>query len=67
MMLTALRRRFGLSRADLVSFEKKYRIISFLMDQYELLHYYDNDYIVDDMVRYIEQQGGNLHGIPRTV
>jgi hypothetical protein len=59
IMLTAVRKRFGLSRSDFTPIAKKYGIIHFLIDQYELLHYYDNDYIVDDVVRYIEEQGGD--------
>jgi len=64
MMLTALRKRYGLSQAVFLSIVKKYRIIHFLSEQYELLHYYDNDYIINDIVKHIEEQGGNeLHGI----
>ncbi|MDR1127861.1 MAG: DUF3791 domain-containing protein [Treponema sp.] len=37
---------------------KKYRLITFLADNYELLHYYDNTYIVNDIIRYIHEQGG---------
>ena len=59
MMLTAVRKRFGLSRSDFFPIVKEYGVIRFLIDQYELLHYYDNDYIVDDVLRYIEEQGGD--------
>ena len=67
MMLTAMRKQFGLSRSDFISIEKKYGIIHFLIEQYELLHYYDNDYIIDDVVRYIEEQSGDSYALPRTV
>ena len=67
MMLTAVRKRFGLSRPDFLPVAEKYGLIRFLMDQYELLHYYDNDYIVDDVLRYIEEQDGNSHELFRTV
>ena len=66
MMLSALRKRFGLSQAVFLSIVKKYRIIHFLSEQYELLHYYDNDYIINDIIKCIEEQGGTeneLHGI----
>ena len=60
-MLTAIRKRLGLSRSDFLPIAEKYGFISFLLDQYELLHYYDNDYIVDDVLRHIEEQGGNCN------
>ena len=39
----------------------KYRIIPFLINNYELLHYYDNDYIVEDLAKYVAEQGGSLN------
>ena len=48
IILTALRNRFGLTQAVFLSIVKKYKIIHFLSEQYELLHYYDNDYIIND-------------------
>jgi hypothetical protein len=39
---------------------KQYRLIQFLFDNYELLHYYDNNYIVQDVKRYIAEQGGTI-------
>ena len=66
MMLTALRKRFALTQAVFLSIVKKYKIINFLSEQYELLHYYDNDYIIDDIVKYIEEQGGNEDELRRT-
>ena len=65
--MTALRRRFGLSRSELVPIATKYGLVSFLIDQYELLHYYDNEYIVDDIVKYIAEQGGDIREIHGTV
>ena len=59
MMLTALRKRFGMPQVVFLSIIKKYKIVHFLTEQYELLHYYDNDYIIDDIIKYIEEQGGN--------
>ena len=39
---------------------KKYKIIPFLINNYELLHYYDNDYVTDDLAKYVAEQGGSL-------
>ena len=61
MMMTAFRRRFGLSRSAFVPLAIKYNIFTFLIEQYELLHYYDNDAVVDDVAKFIKEQGGNLH------
>ena len=66
IMMTAFRKRYGLSRSALVPIIAKYGLIPFLINQYELLHYYDNEYIVDDIEKYIVEQGGDtreLHGI----
>jgi len=67
MMMTAVRKRFGLTRAELAPVVSKYDIVSFLIDQYELLHYYDNDYIVDDIERFVKEQGGDLRELHGTV
>jgi hypothetical protein len=64
-MSTAIRKTCGLSRSQFMALAQKYRLISFLADNYELLHYYDNSYIVKDTVRYITEQGGNLDEIYR--
>lgn len=67
MMMTAFRKRFGLSRAEFVPIAAKYGVTTFLIDQYELLHYYDNDYIVDDVLKYISEQGGDFRELRGTV
>jgi len=59
MVVTALCRRLGLERSEIVQLSVRYQLIDFLFEQYELLHYYDNAYIVDDVLRYIDEQGGN--------
>ena len=66
MMMTATRKRFGLSRAEFVPIALRYGIVTFLIDQYELLYYYDNEYIVNDVANYVEEQGGNLHELSGT-
>ena len=59
IMLTALRKQFSMPREVFLSIIKKYKIVHFLTEQYELLHYYDNDYIINDIIKYIEEQGGS--------
>ena len=63
MMMTAIRKKYGLSRPEFVPIAFRYGIVSFLLDQYDLLHYYDNDYVVNDVEKYIEEQGGNLNDV----
>ena len=61
MMLTILRKQYNLSFLTFLSIAKKYKLVHFLAEQYELLHYYDNDYIINDIIKYIEEQGGNIN------
>ena len=65
IMLTALRKQLGLSHASLAPLVKEYEVIPFLWDQYELLHYYDNEYIINYTLKHIEEKGGNLHELCR--
>jgi len=67
MMMTALRKQFDMTQSVFLSIVKKYRIVHFLKEQYELLHYYDNDYIINDIVKHIEEQGGTKNELRRTV
>ena len=67
MILTALCRRLGLSRAELVAFASEFGIVHFLSEHYELLHYYDNSYVVEDVLSYVNERSGYPDGIPRTV
>jgi len=64
-MLTALRKRLGLPHEVFIPVAKEYGLVRFLFDHYELLSYYDNDYIVDDILRYIEEQGGDTNELRR--
>ena len=66
-MMTAVRKQFGVSRVAFVPIAAKYNIVTFLIDQYELLHYYDNNYVVEDVVNYIAEQGGDMRELCRTV
>jgi hypothetical protein len=58
-MTTAIRNACGLSRGQMVILAHKYKLIPFLAAHYELLHYYDNDHVVDDVIRFVHEQGGN--------
>jgi len=60
-ILTAMQSKYRLFGDDFTKIVNKYRIIPFLINNYELLHYYDNDYITDDVVKYIAEQGGSLN------
>jgi hypothetical protein len=59
-MCTAIKKSRGLSGNQFIRLARKYRVFSFLNDNYELLHYYDNSYVVEDVKRYVEKQGGTL-------
>ena len=67
MLISAMRKRFGLSLQEFLPFAKKYDIVRFLAKNYELLHYYDNDYVVDDVLRHIEEQGGDRNEVFRAM
>jgi len=59
-MITRIKRKYSLSHAAFLKITKQYNVIPFLVKNYELLHYYDNDYIVEDTTRYIVEQGGKV-------
>jgi predicted RNA-binding protein associated with RNAse of E/G family len=60
-MGTAIKKSFALSHEQFALLAKQYRLIQFLFDNYELLHYYDTSYIVEDVKRYIAEQGGTIN------
>ncbi|WP_010257949.1 DUF3791 domain-containing protein [Treponema primitia] len=64
-MTTAVRSACGLSRSQFVILAQKYKLIPFLAAHYELLHYYDNDYVVDDVIRFVHEQGGAADELSR--
>jgi hypothetical protein len=66
IMLTAIRKRYSIPLPDFLAITKKYGLVGFLLEQYELLHYYDNDYIINDVIKYIEEQGGDSGELRRT-
>jgi hypothetical protein len=57
---TAIRKANGLTRDQFLALAQKYHLISFLADNYELLHYYSNSYSIKDVIQYISEQGGNV-------
>jgi len=59
-VITRIKRKYSLSHAAFLEIMKQYNLVPFLVKNYELLHYYDNDYIVEDTVRYIAEQGGKI-------
>jgi hypothetical protein len=64
-MLSLLRRRSGLTWNDFDEIQIKYGLSAFLLKQYDLLHYYDNDYIMADTLRHIKEQGGDVDELQR--
>jgi hypothetical protein len=62
-ILTATQSRFGIFGDNFTKIINKYKLIPFLIKNYELLHYYDNDYITDDLAKYIAEQGGSLNAV----
>ncbi|GHU16471.1 hypothetical protein FACS1894163_05910 [Spirochaetia bacterium] len=65
-MLSLLRKRLGLAWEDFDKLQGQYNLSAFLYQQYELLHYYDNDYIINDTLKYITEQGGNINDLRRS-
>jgi hypothetical protein len=65
-MLSLLRRRLGMTWGEFDEVQSSYSLSAFLLKQYDLLHYYDNDYILDDTLRYIQEQGGDIRELQRT-
>lgn len=59
-MGSAFRMQYGLSASQYATVALQYHLIPFLVENYELLHYYSNDYVISDMLKYIHEQGGNL-------
>ena len=62
-VLTAMQNKYGIFGDAFAKTIKEYRIIPFLINNYELLHYYDNDYVTDDLAKYVAEQGGSLNAI----
>lgn len=61
--LTAMQSKFGIFGDSFLKIINKYKLIPFLIKNYELLHYYDNDYVTDDLAKYISEQGGSLNAV----
>ncbi|MDR1214697.1 MAG: DUF3791 domain-containing protein [Propionibacteriaceae bacterium] len=65
-MLTAVRRRLGLTPSEFVRYAQEHGLIRFLFDHYELLHYYDDDYVVDDVLRLVVGRRGERRELSAT-
>lgn len=59
-VITAIKRKYNLSHAAFLKIMKQYGLIPFLVSNYELLHYYDNEFVADDAIKYIHEQGGAI-------
>ena len=59
-VVSSLKKKYNLSHNAFLKIMKKYNIMHFLVSNYELLHYYDNDYVVEDTAKYIFEQGGKI-------
>ena len=62
-ILTAMQSKFGIFDDNFIKIINKYKLINFLIKNYELLHYYDNDYVIDDLAKHIAKQGGSLNAV----
>lgn len=56
--ITSLRKMTGWSLERFLSEDSKHGIIRFLEENYELLHYYDNAAIVNDVLRFVREKEG---------
>ncbi|MDR0858903.1 MAG: DUF3791 domain-containing protein [Oscillospiraceae bacterium] len=62
-MLTLLKKQFAISWEEFDKLQNRYKLSAFLLKHYELLHYYDNEYIIDDTLSYIKEQGGDISAL----
>ncbi|MDR0846323.1 MAG: DUF3791 domain-containing protein [Lactobacillales bacterium] len=64
-MISATAKRYQLSNEGVTELVKEYDLLAFLIDNYEYLHYYDNDFITEDVMKYIAERGGSLNELSR--
>jgi hypothetical protein len=57
---TALCHKYALPQEGLARLIDKYGIIHFLLENYELLHYYSDATVVGEVADFVTQQGGTL-------
>ena len=57
-VITSLRKVTGWSLERFLGEDDRHGIIRFLEENYELLHYYDNAAIVNDVLRFVGKNGG---------
>lgn len=58
--ITSLRKMTGWSLECFLSEDDRHGIIRFLEENYELLHYYDNAAIVNDVLRFVRTNEGTV-------
>ena len=58
--ITSLRKMTGWSLERFLREDDRYGIIRFLEENYELLQYYDNAAIVNDVLRFVRTNGGTV-------
>jgi len=54
---------YQISHEDFLQMNRKYSLLHYLFDNYELLHYFADQAIAEDMAEYIRRQGGNIQGV----
>jgi hypothetical protein len=64
MMLSALSKELKLSPTAFVGLTRDHDLIGFLFANYDLLHFYDNDYVVADALRHIRTSGSSHAAAP---
>lgn len=60
MMKTGYCEARGLSHQQFLELDERYGIVSYLFSNYELLHYYGNEAVAEDIDRYVADQGGSI-------
>lgn len=54
---------YGLSHQQFLDLDERFGLLRYLFSNYELLHYYGNEAIAEDIVRYIKEQGGAVDAV----
>jgi len=49
----------GLTHQQFLELDERYGLVHYLFSNYELLHYYGNEAVAEDIDRYLAEQGGN--------
>ena len=57
-VIVAFRKANNLDILQFVKLDARYKLVRFLVKNYDLLHYYDNDYVVNDITRFMTECDG---------